>query len=200
MANAERSDITALLIRWKNGNSDALEELVPLVYPRLKEIAGAFIRRERSQHTLSATALVHELYLRLLGGQKPDLSDRVHFYSFAAHMMRRILIDHARAHHAEKRGGDSVHLPLDTDLAWINRNSPLEMIDLDRALAELEAIDPRKVRLVELRHFLGCTGEKAAEALNISKATADRDIKFAKSWLYLRLRGAGPELPTPAAR
>ncbi len=183
---ASQGEITLLLHRWRNGDPAAFDQLMPLVYPHLREIAAAYIHRERHPGVLQATALVHELYLRLLNQRKAEWKDRSHFYTFAARVMRMILIDHARGSQTQKRGGAARHVPLNDDLPWVHIGST-ELIGLNRALDELDAIDPGKVQLVELRYFLGCTAEEAAGILQISKATVDRDLKFVKSWLYRRL-------------
>jgi RNA polymerase sigma factor (TIGR02999 family) len=186
-------EITVLLHRWENGETTAFDQLVPLVYPHLREVAAAYIRRERNPGVLQATALVHELYLRLLNQKKAEWKDRSHFYTFAAKVMRMILTDHARANQAQKRGGTDQGIPLNDEIPWINIGSG-EMIELNRALDELEAVDAAKVQIVELRYFLGCTAEETADVLQISKATVDRDLKFAKGWLYRRLHpGEIPE-------
>ncbi len=159
---------------------------MPLVYPHLRQVAAAYIRRERNPDVLQATALVHELYFKLLQQKKVDYQDRRHFYAFAAKVMRLILIDHARGNRAKMRGGGSIHVPLNDDLPWVDVGSD-DLLELDRALDELNAIDPNKVRLVELRYFLGCTAEETATLVQSSKATVDRDMRFIKSWLYRRL-------------
>jgi RNA polymerase sigma factor (TIGR02999 family) len=180
------AEITVLLHRWERGEPGALEALMPLVYPQLREVAAGYIRRERSPGALQATALVHELYLRLLNQKKADWEDRRHFYVFAARAMRMILIDHARSSRAQMRGGGATHLPLDDELPWVEVGSS-DLLDLDRALDELGAIDPHKVQLVELRYFLGCTAAETAELVQRSKATVDRELRFVKTWLYRRL-------------
>lgn len=159
---------------------------MPLVYPHLREVAAAYVRRERNPDVLQATSLVHELYLRLLNQRKAHWEDRRHFYTFAAKVMRMILIDHARGNQTQMRGGGSEHIPLSDDIPWVEVGSG-ELLDLNRALDELGAIDPYKVQLVELRYFLGCTAEETAELVQVSKATVDRDLKFIKSWLYRRI-------------
>jgi RNA polymerase sigma factor (TIGR02999 family) len=181
-------EITQLLLQWKQGEPDAFDRLMPLVYPHLRQIASAYIRRERNPGVLQATALVHEVYLRLIGQKKADWADRAHFYTFAAKVMRMILMDHARSNDAQKRGGGAEHIPLNGQIPWIKIGGE-SMMELNRALDKLEAIDPRKVQLVELRYFLGCTAEETAEVLQISKATVDRDAKFARSWLYRSIHG-----------
>jgi RNA polymerase sigma factor (TIGR02999 family) len=179
-------DITVLLRKWKAGDAEARDQLMPHVYPHLHEVAAAYLRREQGNHTLQPTALVHELYLRLLQQRKPDWDDRAHFYAFAASVMRRILTDHARATHADKRGAGVQHVPLCDEVPWVNLNS-VDVLDLNLALEELDSVDPRKVRLVELRYFLGCTLAESAELLAISTATAERDLTLARTWLYSRL-------------
>jgi RNA polymerase sigma factor (TIGR02999 family) len=190
-----KGQITVLLAKWKDGESTAFEELMPLVYPHLREVAAAYVRRERNPDVLQATSLVNELYLRLLNQKKAAWDDRRHFYTFAAKVMRMILIDHARGNQAQSRGGGMQRVPLSDDLAWINLGSP-ELLDLNRALEELGAIDPYKVQLVELRYFLGCTTDETAALMGVSKAKVDRDLKFIKSWLYRRIHpeGPGPDL------
>ena len=185
MAQA-KGEITLLLAKWKEGDPSAFEELMPLVYPHLREVAAAYIRRERNPDDLQATALVHELYLRLLQQKKAVGEDRCHFYTFAAKVMRMMLIDHARESQTQIRGGGHERIPLSDDLSWVNIDSP-ELLDLNRALDELATIDAEKVKLVELRYFLGCTPEETAALMLISKATVDRELKFIKGWLYQRI-------------
>ena len=188
-----KGEITVLLGRWKDGEPSAFEELMPLVYPHLREVAAAYVRRERNPDVLQATSLVNELYLRLLNQKRADWDDRRHFYTFSAKIMRMILIDHARGNQAQIRGGGMQRVPLSEELAWVNLGSP-ELLDLNRALEELAAIDPYKVQLVELRYFLGCTSEETSSLMGISKATVDRELKFIKSWLYRRIHpGQAPE-------
>jgi RNA polymerase sigma factor (TIGR02999 family) len=182
-----KGEITVLLARWKEGEPSAFEELMPLVYPHLREVAAAYVRRERNPDTLQGTALVHELYLRLLNQKKAAWEDRRHFYTFAAKVMRLILIDHARENQSQMRGGGRERIPLSDDLAWVDVGSP-ELLDLNRALDELGALDPYKVQLIELRYFLGCTAEETASLMDQSKATVDRELKFIRSWLYRRIR------------
>ena len=179
-------EITLLLVKWRDGEDSVFEQLMPLVYPHLRQVAAAYIRRERNPDLLQATALVHELYLKLLNQKKVAYEDRGHFYTFAAKVMRRILIDHARGNQAQIRGGGSEHVPLSNDLPWVDVGSP-ELLELNRALEELKTIDPYKVELVELRYFLGCTADETAALMKTSKATVDRDMRFIKSWLFRRL-------------
>jgi RNA polymerase sigma factor (TIGR02999 family) len=184
--DTERGEITLLLARWRSGEPEAFEQLVPLVYPHLRDVAAAYIRRELDPGVMQATALVHELYLRLRNQKKADWDDRAHFYTFCAKVMRIILIDHARSQQAQRRGGAVQHVPLSEDLAWVGIGSP-ELIELDRALDALGKIDPTKVQLIELRYFLGHTSEETAELVGLSKATVDRHLNFAKAWLYQRI-------------
>lgn len=172
-----------------------METLAPLVFQHLHRIAAGYLSRERSGHTLQATGLVNEVFLRLLAEQKLSYNDRQHFYSFAARLMRRILIDHARANRAEKRGGDIPRVPLAAELAWVNAQGE-EMLDLDQALDALEGFDVKKARAVELRYFLGCTAEETADILQVSKATIDRELRFTRSWLIQRLNPGAAAPPS----
>ncbi len=179
-------EITLLLRKWETGQTGALEELMPLVYPQLREVAAAYIRRERQPDIFQATMLVNELYLRLVNQRKAGWEDRRHFYAFAARVMRMILIDNARSNQTAMHGGGATHVPLNDDLVWVGIGSP-DMLDLNRALEELEALDATKVRAIELRYFLGCTSEETATLMQVSKAKVDRDLRFARSWLYERM-------------
>ena len=182
----DQGEITLLLAKWREGELSAFEKLMPLVYPHLRQVAAAYVRRERNPNTLQATALVHELYLRLVNQRKVVVEDRRHFYTFAAKVMRMILIDHARQSQTQIRGGGLERVPLSDDLSWINIDSP-ELLDLNRALDELGEIDPYKVELVELRYFLGCTAEETAILTQVSKTTVNRDLRFIRSWLFRRI-------------
>jgi RNA polymerase sigma factor (TIGR02999 family) len=182
----QQGEITLLLTKWKEGDPDAFEHLVPLVYPTLREIAASYVRRERNPGVVQATSLVHDLYLRLLSQKQADWSDRAHFYTFSAKVMRMILIDHARSSHAQRRGGQAEHIPLSDDLPWVGVGS-LDLIELHRALDALSLVDAQKVQLVELRYFLGCTADETAALMNISKATVNRDLNYARAWLYKRI-------------
>jgi RNA polymerase sigma factor (TIGR02999 family) len=185
-----KGEITVLLAKWKDGETSAFEELMPLVYPHLREVAAAYVRRERNPDVIQATSLVNELYLRLLNQKKAAWEDRRHFYTFSAKVMRMILIDHARGNQAQMRGGGMQRVPLSDDLAWVHIGSP-ELLDLNQALEELGAIDPYKVQLIELRYFLGCTTDETAALMKVSKAKVDRDLKFIKSWLYRKIHPEG---------
>ncbi len=191
MQDDSRGEITVLLDRWRGGDAAAFDALVPAVYADLRQLARRMMRRERSDHTLQATALLNETYLRLMQQQRVNWEDRSHFYAFAARLMRNILTDHARAHLAGRRGGPNrIKIELTDDLAWIGSANE-EILDLHRVLERLEKLDPRKARVVEMRYFLGLTTAKVAEAMEISLATAERDLQFARGWLYRELRGEG---------
>ena len=180
-------EITLLLLKWQQGSSQAFEELIPVVYPHLRRIASAYVREGGHAGALQATALVHELYLRLVNQKKANWADHAHFYAFAAKVMRVILIDHARAQLSHKRGGRAQHIPLNEQLPWVEIGDE-SMLDLNVALEELKELDPAKVQLVELRYFLGCTAEETAKVMNVSIATLNRDLKFVRSWLFDRIK------------
>jgi RNA polymerase sigma factor (TIGR02999 family) len=182
------SEITLLLRRWKDGDREALSGLALLAYDDLRAIAAGYLRHEHPGHTLQATGLVNEAYLRLSKIRRIELTDRRHFYAFAAQMMRMILIDYARQANAMKRPASAVRVPLNEEIAWIDASN-VDMLALDAALDRLEQIDERKARVIELRFFLGCTNEEAAEILNVSRATVDRDLEFSKAWLHRKLTG-----------
>lgn len=189
MTEGRPGDITLVLQRWRDGDPGAIQELAPLVYERLRRYALSYVNREQKYHTLQATGLVNELFVVLMQQSRVDLSDRVHFFAFAARLMRRILVDHARAQQSAKRGGGQQAVPLCRELAWVDPESPV-MLDLANALDELESVQERKARLVELRVFVGLTADEAADLLGISKATADRDFRFALAWLADRIQGS----------
>ncbi len=180
-------EITSLLRRWSAGDTEALGDLVELAYQELHSIAVGYLRQGSQQRSIQATELVNELYVRLARQHSSQLSYRRHFYTFAAMLMRRILSDQSRRTLAQKRPGSArVQIPLHPDLAWIDAAGE-EMLSLDQALSELELQSDRKVRILELRYFLGCTNEETAEVLGITRATVDRDFQYAKAWLYRRL-------------
>ncbi len=180
-------DVTALLVEIANGNQAAQEKLVPLVYDQLKRLARRYMRRERAGHTLQTTALVHEAYLKLVGQHSPHWQGRDQFYGIAAQLMRRILIDHARRHLREKRGGTQVIVPLEEGLAFTPEHSE-DLLRLDEALDRLSKLDPRQSRIVELRFFGGLSVEETSRFLNVSPITVKRDWAVAKVWLYGELR------------
>jgi RNA polymerase sigma factor (TIGR02999 family) len=193
----QQGEITRLLAQWNDGESGAFESLVPLVYPHLREVAAVYMRRERNPGVMQATSLVHELYLRLLGQEKAEWKDRAHFYTFSSKIMRMILIDHARANQAQRRGAQVEHISLSDDLPWVGLDTP-ELIDLNTALDALNQTDPALVQTLELRFFLGCSSEETAEIMGISEATVKRNIKFAKGWLYRRIAPSPKSIPAGA--
>jgi RNA polymerase sigma factor (TIGR02999 family) len=182
----EPGEITVLLRDWSAGNTAATEQLFELVYPHLRKIAGALFRGERPENLLQPTGVVNELFLKLIRQRSLRFEDREHFYSLSARLMRRVLVDHARSEGRQKRDG-GVLVPLEPDLAWFEAR-PAEMMDVDRVLNELDQLDPRKCRMVELRFFLGFTAEETAELMSTSKATVDRELRFVRGWLADRLK------------
>ena len=182
----ETRDITGLLDRWRLGDAEAANQLMELVYSDLHRIAAREMRREHPGHTLQTTAVLHEAYLRIFGGKPVEWKDRAHFYASAAKQLRRVLLDHARRAHSEKRGGQVVKLSLvEFDVGELGPDSRL--LALNEALAKLEALDPRAAKVVELRFFGGLGETDAAEVLGISVATLKRDWDFAKTWLAAQL-------------
>jgi RNA polymerase sigma factor (TIGR02999 family) len=175
--------LSELLIAWGNGNQNALEQLVPLVYEELRRLAHRYMRRERPGHSLQTTAVVHEAYLRLIDQKHVEWQNRVHFFAIAAQMMRRILITHAQSHAYAKRGGRTFKVSLD-EAAILSKERAGELIALDAALKSLTAIDPRRSQVVELRFFGGLSNEEIAEVLKISTNTVTRDWNVAKAWLH----------------
>jgi RNA polymerase sigma factor (TIGR02999 family) len=177
--------VTALLRAWRGGDEEAWGQLVPLVYDELRRVARRQLRRERGEHTLQPTALVHEAFLRLVD-QKVTWQNRAHFFGVAAQLMRRILVDHARQRHAAKRGGGAALVALDSANALAPERE-VDLLALDGVLEQLTSLDPQQGRIVELRFFGGLTVEETAEALGISPATVKRDWSLAKAWLYRAL-------------
>src|SRR5262249_7758923 len=182
-------DITALLSRWRDGDARALDELTPLVYDELHRLAAPYMRRERTDHTLQPTALVHEAFLRLTGVRQANFQNRIHFFGAAAHVMRRILVDHARQHRAAKRGHGDSALQLDEAMA-VGIDLRFDLVSLDDALRRLTTIAERPARVVELRYFGGLSVEETATALGIAPATVKRDWAFARAWLHRALDAA----------
>jgi len=179
-------EVTNLLIELKNGNREAESRLMPLVYHELRRLASRYMRGERPGHTLQATALVHEAYLRLVGHEDVDWQNRAHFFGVAANLMRRILVDHARAKQAKKRGGGDQKVSLDVAVL-VRPEAPEQFLALDEALERLAKRDPRQARIVELRYFGGLSEEEAAEILEVSVRTVKRDWSVARAWLYQQL-------------
>jgi RNA polymerase sigma factor (TIGR02999 family) len=174
--------ITALLREFAAGDKTALDRLMPLVYSELRKLAGSHLRREDPAHTLQPTALVHETYIRLIGQEQPDYRSRAHFLGVAAHIMRQILIDHARAREAGKRGGGQIRYLLDSSIdAAVKR--PPAIIAVDDALQALEKRDPRKAKLIEMRFFGGLTAEESADALDLPVVDVRAELRLAQAWL-----------------
>jgi RNA polymerase sigma factor (TIGR02999 family) len=174
--------VTKLLHDWKSGDREALDRLAPLVYQELRSLADSYLRNERAAQTLQPTALVHDLYLRLLGGELPDWNSRAHFFGIAAHRMRQILVEHARQRQASKRGGGADRVTFDEMICFAPQHSS-DVIALDDALNNLATFDERKCKVVELRYFAGLSIEEVAEALEISVATVGREQRLAEAWL-----------------
>lgn len=190
--SSTRGDVTRLLQRWSAGDRAALDDLVPIVYAELRRIAEGYFSRERSSHTLQPTALIHEAWMRMARQQKPVFDHRRQFYALAAQMMRRILVDHARATGAEKRGGDRARTTLDTALGVaVGGGAPplVDLLALDQALTRLAAVSPRQARVIELRYFAGLGVEDLAEILEVSPATISRDQRVAEAWLGQAMAG-----------
>jgi RNA polymerase sigma factor (TIGR02999 family) len=186
---AETENITQLLIDLTNGKRTAVDDLLPLIYGELRSLAGNYLRRERVDHTLQPTALVHEAYIRLVDQTQVNWQNRAHFFGVAAQMMRRILVDHARAHKAGKRGSDYQKLSLDENIDKAAERGT-DLIALDDALSELSQVDDLKSRIVELRYFGGLTVEETAEVLGVTPITINRHWRMAKAWLYGKLQNA----------
>lgn len=178
--------VTQLLVDWGNGDRQALEKLTPLVYQELKRLAARYLRRERREHTLQSTALVHEAWLRLIDQNHVHWQNRAQFFGIAGEMIRRILIDHARNRQAAKRGDGAIKLSLDEALGAPDRRD-FDLVALDDALKDLANFDPKQGKLVELRFFAGLSIEESAEVLGVSPATVKREWAAAKAWLYREL-------------
>jgi len=190
-ADEPPKDVTALLARWSRGDSDALDALMPIIYTECRRIAARQLALERRDHSLDPTALVHELYLRLVDQRRASWENRAQFFGVAARLMRRVLVDHARARHAEKRGGDAVFVSLDAAADTPDDSHVADVLAIDEALERLAAHDPEQVQIVELRYFAGLTVEETARVVGRSPRTVKREWRLAKAWLYQELRGVG---------
>ena len=190
MATPSPGAVTELLREWGDGNDGALEQLTPLVEAELRRLARGYMRRERRGHTLQTTALVNEAFLRLTDARHVRWQDRAHFLGISARLMRRVLVDHARARGFRKRGGGAQRVTLDEGLI-ASPEPPLDLVALDRALEALAADDVRKSRVIELRFFGGLSVEETAEVLHVSPQTIKRDWRLAKLWLLRELDGIG---------
>jgi RNA polymerase sigma factor (TIGR02999 family) len=189
---ASQTSITELLIRWREGDKAALDELMPQVYGELRRLASYYLRKERPDHTLQPTALVHEAYLRLMNEKKIDWQNRAHFFGIAAVRMRHILVEHARSRRAAKRGRGGCRISLSEADGFAERRD-INLLALEDALKKLEEMDSQKVRIVELRFFGGLTIEETAEVLKISPATVKRSWTMARAWLRTEVAADGNE-------
>jgi RNA polymerase sigma factor (TIGR02999 family) len=186
------NQVTVLLLRWREGDRQALEELMPIVYDELRRLASHYLRQERRDHTLQSTALVNEAYLRLAGQNPPEWQNRAHFFGIAARVMRQILVEYARGRGAAKRGGGAAKISLDSSIA-LPQQINVDVVALDKALSELSQLDEQQSRIVELRFFGGLTIEDTSEVLGVSPATVKREWVTARAWLYRAMSGG--ELP-----
>lgn len=188
--NAEGGEVTRLLVNWGNGDKAALDNLLPIVYQELKQMARRYLRAESAAHTLQATALVHDAYMRLVDQTRVSWQNRAHFFAIASEMLRRILVDYARARHRQKRGGGMIRVTLhDVHPA---KGDDLDLLELDEALTRLKEIDPKQVKIIELRYFAGLSIEETADIVGVSTATVKREWSMARAWLYREIR-KGPE-------
>lgn len=182
------NEISCLLHAWSDGNSNALNELLPLVYDELRRQARRFLRKERPNHTLQSTALIHEAYLNLVEQNQIKWQNREHFFAISANVMRRILVNYANARHRKKRGGAVENLELEETIFCTTQTNEVDLLALDEALTRLAKKDEQQARIVELRYFSGLTIEETSKILGISPATMKRDWKLTKAWLYRELR------------
>ena len=180
------SPVTDLLVRWRAGDAAALESLIPLVYGELRSLAHHYLRQERPNHTLQSAALVHEAYVRLAGQQPPALQNRSHFFGIAARLMRQVLVDHARAARASKRGGSAETITLE-EAGDLPQAAGVDVLRLDDSLRELARLDERQSRIVELRFFTGLSIDETADVMGISPATVSREWTSARAWLHREL-------------
>jgi RNA polymerase sigma factor (TIGR02999 family) len=183
----QAGQVTQLLKRWSEGDQSALDELTPLVYNELRKVADAYLRQERPDHTLQATALVNEAYVRLIGRKHSHWEGRKHFYGIAARLMRHVLVDHARKHKAEKRGGGNVKVTLE-HFEDVTNTLDVDILAVHEALERLAGFDPQQARIVELRFFGGLSIDEAAEALGVGHATVEREWAMARAWLRNELK------------
>jgi len=183
METSPNNEVTQLLIDWGKGDQAALDQLIPLIYQELHKIANGYLRNERSGHTIQPTALIHEAYMRLVSQRMPEWQNRKHFFGVAAQLMRQVLVEHARAHSAAKRGGGEQNLQPDEALAY-SKERASDMVALDDALTALAKFDERKSRMVELRFFGGLSLEETADVIGVSIPTVAREMRLAQAWLH----------------
>jgi RNA polymerase sigma factor (TIGR02999 family) len=189
--DVSQADVTAILGAWSDGDRRALDRLTPIIYDELRRLARRYMRQERPDHSLQATALVNEAYIRLIDYKRMQWQDRAHFFAVSAQLMRRILVDHARRHNL-KRGGAVPHVSLE-NAVFVPSDAPDDLVALDDALTALAQLDPRKARVVEMRFFAGLSVEETAAVLSVSSVTVMRDWSSAKAWLYRELTGGRHE-------
>jgi len=195
MATGPAADVTQLLSKWSGGDQAALDQLLPLVYGELRRLAGSYLRRERSNHTLQSTALVHEAFMRMVNQHDVQWKNRAHFFAIAAQMIRRILVDYARSQHAEKRGSGAVKLALDEAMAVPQAPATdVDLLGLNDALDRLAEMDERQSRIVELRFFAGLSIEETAEVMSLSPASIKREWQTARAWLFREMTRSAPEM------
>ena len=181
-------DVTGLLVRWSRGEPEALDRLMPVIYAECRRIAAQQLRKEHRDHTLDPTALVHELYLRMVDQHRATWANRTQFFGVAAQLMRRVLVDYARARHADKRGGSATFVSLGAAANTPDDSRVADVLAIDEALERLAALDPEQVRIIELRFFAGLTVEETASVVGRSPRTVKREWRLAKGWLYRELR------------
>ena len=187
--NENTSETTRLLLQWREGDDEAVHELLPRVYDELRRIAAGYLRHEKKDHTLQTSGLVHEAFFRLIDQQQVDWQNRAHFLGIAARMMRRVLVDHARHRGFAKRGGGAVHVALE-DVTPVQGEKSPDLIALDHALEELERLDPVQAQIVEMRYFGGLNLDEISVALDVSVSTVTRKWRLAKAWLYDALKSS----------
>jgi RNA polymerase sigma factor (TIGR02999 family) len=190
LSRPDQKDVTTLLLEWRNGNQEALDQLIPLVYNELRQLAARQLRRERPGHTLQSTALVHEAYLQLIDQTRAHFHDREHFFAVAAQIIRRILVSHARKRNSSKRGAGKTLLTLDGSISLRGRRD-MDLVAVNDAVESLSRLDPQQGRIVELRFFGGLTIEGTAKFLGVSTSTVSRDWNVARAWLYRELSRNG---------
>lgn len=190
METDKKKDVTVFLKAWSGGDREAADTLMTLVYKEMRKLAASYLQRQRADHTLEPTALVHEAYLKLIDASQINWQDRAHFFAVAAQTMRNILVDHARAVAADKRGGDAHKIALDEAVGF-SQKQDVDLIDLDEALKLLARQDELQSRIIELKFFGGLTNEETAEVLKISPATVKREWAMARAWLFRRMKAEG---------
>ena len=197
MHHNSSDQVTQLLVRWRGGDREALDALMPIVYAELRSMAHRYLQRERSDHTLQSTALVHEAYVRLIGQKLPQWQNRAHFFGVAARLMRQILVEYARGHQAAKRGGNACKVTLEEG-SLLAQRADLDVVVLDEALQNLAKLDEQQSRIVELRFFGGLSIDDTSEVLGISPATVSREWSTARIWLHREISRRGPESTSPS--